>query len=135
MSKKFVYIKVSQTSSYGRQRLLIQRHFTCVLTLCCFFLEVGKNPLMTANKVHYSPFSYQIFAMQMKIAIQVCCMWGHRLSAKTEQRYVCQSIFLSLSLFIDGSCDAKDTLCHCQKNKRWVHGVLSNLFEYIKYSV
>jgi hypothetical protein len=36
-----------------------------------FFLEVGKNPLMTANKVRHSPFSYQIFSMQVKAAVQV----------------------------------------------------------------
>ncbi len=104
-----------QTSSHLRQRLLIQRHFTCVLPFDCFFLEVGKNPLMTANKVQHSPFSYEILAVQMKAAIQVCCMKAHRLSAKAEQKYVRQSIFLSLSRFIGESCDAKDILHHCQK--------------------
>jgi hypothetical protein len=39
-----------------------------------FLLEAGKNPPMTANKVRHSPFSYQIFAMQVKAAIQVCCV-------------------------------------------------------------
>jgi hypothetical protein len=34
-----------------------------------FFLEVGKNPLITGHEMPHSPFSYQIFAMQMKAAI------------------------------------------------------------------
>ncbi len=51
-----------------RQRLLIQCHFTCGVTVF-FFLDVGKNPLMTVNKVRHSPFSYQIFAMQVAAAI------------------------------------------------------------------
>ena len=70
-----------------------------------FLLEVGKNPLTTANKVRHSPFSYQIFAMQAKVAIQVCCVQAHRLSAKTEQKYVRQSTFLSL--YVDDEGDAK----------------------------
>jgi hypothetical protein len=36
-----------------------------------FFLKVGKNTLMTANKVPHSPYSYQILARQMKTTIQV----------------------------------------------------------------
>ena len=65
MSKKFAYIKMSQTLSHECQRLLIQRQFACVLTLCFFFLEVGKNLLMTASKVRHSPFFYQIFPTQV----------------------------------------------------------------------
>jgi hypothetical protein len=63
-----------------------------------FFLEVGKNPLMTASKVHHSPFSYQIFTMQLKAAIQVCCVQEHQLSAKKEPKHVRQSTFFSLFL-------------------------------------
>jgi hypothetical protein len=48
--------------------------YLCIDFVLFFFLEVGKNPMMTASKVHHSPFTYQIFAMQMKIAIQECSM-------------------------------------------------------------
>ena len=54
---------------------------------------------MTANKVRYSPFSYQIFTMQVRAAIQVCCVQIHRLSAKKEQKHVRQSTFF-LSLWL-----------------------------------
>ncbi len=54
---------------------------------------------MTANKLRRSPFSYQIFAMQMTAAIQAGCLQEHRLSAKSEQRHVHQStFFLSLAV-------------------------------------
>jgi hypothetical protein len=44
MSKKVACIKVSQTSSHERQRrLLIQRRFTCVLTLCSFSWMLEKT--------------------------------------------------------------------------------------------
>ncbi len=98
MSKKFAYIRVSQMSSYGHQRLLIHRHFTCVLILCYFSWKLEKDPLMTVNEVRHSPFSYQIFAMQMKAAIQADCVQEHRLSAKKEHRHVYQSTFFLLSL-------------------------------------
>jgi hypothetical protein len=49
-----------------------------------FRLNIGKNPLLTANKVRHSPFSHQIFAMQMTVAIQAGCVQKHRLSAKKE---------------------------------------------------
>jgi hypothetical protein len=55
MYKKFAYIKVSQKSSYGRQRLLIQRYFTCVLTLCCFCWKSEKKP--TDDNEQSAPFS------------------------------------------------------------------------------
>ena len=79
--------------------------FHLYIDFVLFLLEVGKNSLTTANKVRHSPFSYQIFAMQVKAAIQVYCMWENRIFAKTEQKYVRQSIFLSL--WVDDSCDAK----------------------------
>ena len=75
---------------------------SALLHLCIdfvlFYLEVGKNPLITANKVRHFPFSYQIFTMQAKAAIQVCCVQIHRLSAKKEQKHVRQSTFFSLWL-------------------------------------
>jgi hypothetical protein len=83
MSKKFACITVSE-----RQHMLIQPHFTCVLTLCCFVLKVEKNPLRPAKKVRHSPFSYQIFALQVKTAIPVGCVQGHGLSA-TKDRSMC----------------------------------------------
>jgi hypothetical protein len=96
MSKKFAYITVSQTSSSERQHLLIQPHFTCVLTLCCFVLKVEKTPLRPAKKVRHSPFSYQIFALQVKTAIPVGYVQGHGISTTKEQKHVRQSTFLSL---------------------------------------
>jgi hypothetical protein len=54
---------------------------------------------MTANKVRYSPFSYQIFIMQAWDTIQVCCVQIHQLSAKREQKHVRQSTFF-LSLWL-----------------------------------
>jgi hypothetical protein len=57
------------------------------------FFDVGKNPLMTANKVHHSPFSSHIFAMQMKVVIQIDCVQGYCRSAKKEHRHVGQSTF------------------------------------------
>jgi hypothetical protein len=36
-----------------------------------FFLEVGKNALLTVNKARHSPFSYRILSAQMKAATQV----------------------------------------------------------------
>ena len=90
---------------------------SALLHLCIdfvlFFLEVGKKPLMTANKVLHSPFSYQIFTMQVKAAIQVCCVQRHLLSAKKEQKHVRQSTFSFLS--VNDSCDTKDILYHCQR--------------------
>ena len=114
MSKKLAYIKVSQKSSHGRQRLPSQRYFTCVLTLCCFSCKLKKNPLMTANKMRHSPFSYQIFTMQARAAIQVCCVQIHRLSAKKEQKYVLQSTFF----FVADSRGTNDILYHCQRIKQ-----------------
>jgi hypothetical protein len=58
-----------------------------------FFFDVGKNPLMTANQVRHSPFSYHIFALQMTAAIQAACVQEHQLSATNEQRHVRQSTF------------------------------------------
>ena len=76
MSNKFAYINMSSTSLH-----------MCI-DFVLFFLEVGKNPLMTVNKVRHSLFSYQIFTMQLKAAMHVCCAQGHRLFAKKEQRHV-----------------------------------------------
>jgi hypothetical protein len=58
-----------------------------------FFLVVEKNPLMSANKVRHSPFSSHIFAMQMKVVIQMGCVQGYCRSAKKEHRHVRQSTF------------------------------------------
>ena len=73
---------------------------SALLHLCIdfvlFFLEVGKNPLMTANKVLYSQSSYQIFTVQARAAIQVCCVQIHRLSAKKEQKHCVNQLFFYL---------------------------------------
>ena len=50
-----------------------------------FFLKVGKNRLLTVNKVCHSPFSYRIFATQMKAAIQVYSVRGHRFCAEKQR--------------------------------------------------
>ena len=60
-----------------------------------FFLEVGKNPLMAANKVRHSPFSYSVFTMQHKTNLQIYLVKGRRLSAKTN---VCALFNFSFSL-------------------------------------
>jgi hypothetical protein len=49
--------------------LVVQRYFTYVLTLHRFACNVEKNPLMKANKLRYSPFSYQMFTLQATVAI------------------------------------------------------------------
>jgi hypothetical protein len=75
MSKKFVYIKVPQTSSCGRQRLLIQHHFTCVLTLCFVFVGSWKKP--SDDRQQSAPFSIFLsnicYASEGR-AIQVRCV-------------------------------------------------------------
>jgi hypothetical protein len=37
----------------------------------CFLVNWKKTSLMTINKVRHSPFSYRIFATQMKAAVPV----------------------------------------------------------------
>ena len=81
---------------HDHQRLLIQCHFTCVLTLCYFSWKLEKKPLMTGNKVRHSSLSYEIFTMQVKAAIQIYCVQGYRLSAKKEQKHMRQSTFFFL---------------------------------------
>ena len=110
--KEYFHICLPSSHCDRRQRLSIQRYFTCVLTLCCFFsCKLERNPLMTANKVHHSSFSYQIFTMQVKAAIQVCCVQRQRHSAKKEQKHVRQSTFFSLSP--NALCDTNDILYQC----------------------
>jgi hypothetical protein len=46
---------VLQTSSHWRQRLLIQRRFTCVLTLCCFLFGSWKK--LIDDSQQSAPFS------------------------------------------------------------------------------
>jgi hypothetical protein len=73
---------------------------SALLGLCIdfvlFLLEAEKSPLMTANKVGHSPFSYQIFAMQVWVAIRVCYAHVHRRFAKKEQKHASQSTFFYL---------------------------------------
>ncbi len=91
------------------QRLLIQRHFTFMLILL-FRLDVRKNPLMTANKVRHSPFSYHIFAWQVKAAIQNAL--HARMSTFHEKRTkACAAINFFLS--VNECCGTNDILYHC----------------------
>jgi hypothetical protein len=76
--------------------LPIQRYFTCVLALHRFSCNVEKNPLMAANKLRYSPFSYQMLTMQATAAIHAGCVQIHRISAKKEQIHVRQTNFFFL---------------------------------------
>jgi hypothetical protein len=97
MSKKFLYTKVSQNIITWASTLADLASLHLFIDFVLFLLEVGKNPLMIVNKVCHSPFPYQIFTKEVKAAIQVCCMQGHRLSAKKEQKHMYQSTFFSLS--------------------------------------
>ncbi len=82
-----------------------------------FFLKVGKKLPLKVNKVRHSPLPFRIFAAQMKAAIRVYFVYGHRLSAKKNKEKTCVSInFYFFS--VDNSCDTKDTLCPCQKIRR-----------------
>ncbi len=56
MSKKFAYIKVLQTPSYERLRLVIQRHFNCVLTLCCFATQLSSGQVSRIWEFNQSGF-------------------------------------------------------------------------------
>jgi hypothetical protein len=64
-----------------------------------FFLDVGKNPLATANKVHHSPFSYQLFALQVEVAIQNG-LHARMSTFREKRKKACAAInfFLSLSV-------------------------------------
>jgi len=63
-----------------------------------FVLEVGKNRLMTANKVRHFPFSYEIFTMQVEAAIQVCCARTSTFHERSTKPCASNKFFLSLSL-------------------------------------
>jgi hypothetical protein len=63
-----------------------------------FFLEVGENTLMAANKVCYSPFSYKIFAIQMKATIQVAVCKD--IDFRGKRAKACESINFVLSLWM-----------------------------------
>jgi hypothetical protein len=56
MSKKFAYIKVLQTPSYERLRLVIQRHFNCVLTLYCFATQLSSSQVSRIWEFNQSGF-------------------------------------------------------------------------------
>jgi hypothetical protein len=134
MSKKFAYIKVSQTSSRWPQRLLIHRHLTCVLTWYCFSWKLEKTHWWQPTKCAILHF----------LTIYLLCKWRPLFKyavcedidfPRKQNKGMCINHFLFLSLSMGNSCNAKDTLHHCQKNKKMVHAVLLNLFEHIKYSV
>jgi hypothetical protein len=125
MSKKFVYTKVSQNIITWAPTLADSASLHLCID-CVVFVGSWKNALMTANRVRYSPFSYQIFAMQVKAARfkYVVCK-DIDFPRKKEQKYMRQSTFLSLC--VDDSCDAK-THCIIAKNVREGFMVFSGAF-------
>lgn len=107
-----------------------------------FLLHVGKNLLMTANKVRHSSLPYQIFAVQVKIArfkYVLCKVIDFRWK---KNKIICvNQLFFLCRWFM---CH-KDILCHCQKklrkgfkmfcrpfpNKWNIHGTLLDCFDYV----
>ncbi len=98
MSKTFVYIKVSQTSSYRRQHLLVQRCFTCVLTLCCFCWKLEKKA--TDGIQQSAPFSIFLSNICYPSKGRDSSMLCVKTSTFREERIkVCASINFSFSLY------------------------------------
>ncbi len=86
---------------------------------------------MTANKVRHSSLSYQIFAMQVKAVIQVAVCKDIDFPRK-KNKGMCVNQFFSLTV---NEVTQKPYFIIDKKNKRRIHGVLSNLSEHIKYSM
>jgi hypothetical protein len=124
MSKKFIYIKVLQILSYGRQRLLIQRYFTCVLTLYCFCWKL--------KKTHWwQPTKCAILHFLIKY---VLCKWRPRFKyvvckdidfPRKKNKNMCVNQLFFLSLWMN-YVTQRHTVA-LPKNKRRIHGVLSSL--------